>query len=225
MSIRRPVELTPELMLRAYASGIFPMAEDADDPYLHWLDPDPRGIIPLDDFHVPKRLRRIIRQQPYDIRADTDFGQVIDRCGPMRPGGERTWLNTGIAAVCRALHRQGFAHSIEAWQGDRLVGGLYGIALGGAFFGESMFSMAENASKIALVHLVARLKAGGFTLLDSQFITAHLQQFGAREISRSSYRRLLADAVRRQGSFASGLSDLGESALVSAFLQSSSQIS
>ena len=222
MSLRRPVELTPDLMLRAYSNGIFPMAEDADDPYLHWLDPDPRGILPLDEFHVPKRLRRIVRQQPYEIRADTDFDQVIERCGPMRPGGERTWLNVGIAKVCRELHRSGFAHSVEAWLDGRLVGGLYGIALGSAFFGESMFSMAENASKIALVHLAARLKAGGFTLLDSQFITAHLQQFGAREISRASYRRLLADAVGRQGSFASGL---GEAALVSAFLQSSSQIS
>ena len=216
------MQLTPEMMLRAYASGIFPMAEDADDPHLHWIDPDPRGIIPLDSFHIPRRLRRLVRQQPYEIRIDSDFDQTISRCGPARPGGERTWLNDGIADACRELHRRGYAHSVEAWRDGTMVGGLYGIALGSAFFGESMFSMAENASKIALVHLVARLTAGGFTLLDSQFITAHLQQFGAREISRAAYRRALSAAMTKPGNFYCGLD---ESALLGAFLQSISQIS
>jgi leucyl/phenylalanyl-tRNA--protein transferase len=216
------MDLTPDLMLRAYANGIFPMAEDIDDPHLHWIDPDPRGIIPLDQFHIPRRLRRVVRQQPYVIRVDHDFDQVISRCGATRPGGERTWLNAGIADACRTLYRLGHAHSVEAWRDDVLVGGLYGIALGGAFFGESMFSLAENASKIALVHLVARLTAGGFTLLDSQFITAHLQQFGACEIPRSLYRRQLAEALKIPARFYCGLD---ESVMVGVLLQSTSQIS
>ena len=195
------MELTPELMLRAYAGGIFPMAEDADSGTIHWFDPDPRGILPLDAFHIPRRLRRVVRQAPYVVRVDAAFDLVLARCGPARPGGERTWMNDSIARTCRDLHRLGFAHSVEAWLDGELVGGLYGVALGGAFFGESMFSEADNASKVALVHLVARLVASGFTLLDTQFVTEHLRQFGAVEIPRSSYRRLLGAALASPARF------------------------
>jgi leucyl/phenylalanyl-tRNA--protein transferase len=223
------MELTPELMLRAYASGIFPMAEDAGDPVLHWLDPDPRGVMPLDKFHVPRRLKKTVRRFPYEITVDVDFAQVIARCGPFRPGGQRTWLNNAIASACQELHELGFAHSVEAWYGGELVGGLYGVAIGGAFFGESMFSIKEDASKIALVHLAARLTRGKFTLLDSQFVTEHLRQFGAIEVSRAAYRRMLSSALKASADFQcagpGNSPGAGEEELVEAFLQSSSQIS
>ena len=195
------MELTSELMVRAYAAGFFPMAEDAGSQTLHWFDPDPRGILPLDAFHVPKKLRRVVRNAVYRVQVDTAFDLVLAKCGPARPGGEKTWLNESIARTCRELHRLGFAHSVEAWREGTLVGGLYGVALGGAFFGESMFSEADNASKVALVHLVARLVASGFSLLDTQFVTDHLRQFGAVEIPRATYRRLLNEALEQQPRF------------------------
>ena len=195
------VELTPALMLRAYAVGIFPMAQSADDERLAWFDPDPRGILPLDSFHLSRRLARTVRTTEFKVTADTDFASVIDGCaggGWTRPS---TWINLPIRALCLELHSMGYAHSIEVRRGCELVGGLYGVALKGAFFGESMFSSARDASKIALVHLVARLIRGGFTLLDTQFATEHLAQFGAIEIPRADYRRRLAEALRRDAQF------------------------
>ena len=195
------VELTPALMLRAYAVGIFPMAQSAKDERLAWFDPDPRGILPLESFHLSRRLARTTRTTDLKVTADTDFAGVIDGCaggGWSRPS---TWINQSIRALCLELHHIGHAHSIEVRRGGELVGGLYGVALKGAFFGESMFSTARDASKIALVHLVARLMRGGFTLLDTQFATEHLAQFGAIEIPRKEYRRRLTEALRRDAEF------------------------
>ena len=195
------IDLTPELMLRAYAVGIFPMAQSADDERLAWFDPDPRGILPLKRFHLSRRLARTVRTTDFRVTADTDFAAVIDGCaggGFSRPS---TWINQPIRTLCLELHRLGHAHSIEVRHGGRLVGGLYGVALRGAFFGESMFSTATDASKVALVHLVARLLRGGFTLLDTQFATDHLAQFGATEIPRGEYRRRLAEALRSNAGF------------------------
>ena len=201
MSRRRQLEITPELLLRAYRIGIFPMAESRDAPTLYWLDPEHRGVIPLDGFHLPRRLWRRMRQQPYAITADTAFTEVIDACAAPRPASPDSWINAEIRRLFIALHATGHAHSIEAWKDGALVGGLYGLALGGAFFGESMFSHADDASKIPLVHLVARLRLGGFTLLDAQFQTAHLAQFGTREVARAEYKRLLAVAVEQPARF------------------------
>jgi len=192
---RRQMEITPELMLRAYRIGLFPMAESREARTLYWLDPEQRGVIPLDGFHLPRRLSRRLRQAPYRMSANEAFAEVIAECAAPRPSSTDSWINAEIQALFMALHRQGHAHSIEAWEGGRLVGGLYGVSLGGAFFGESMFSRADDASKIALVHLVARLRLGGFTLLDAQFQTAHLAQFGTEEVPRARYKRMLAVAV------------------------------
>jgi leucyl/phenylalanyl-tRNA--protein transferase len=194
------VELTPELLLRAYAIGIFPMAEDADDPDIFWVDPERRGILPLEAFHVPKRLRRTIRQGRFEIRVDSAFEAVMRGCADPGPDRPTTWINDRILALYGALFRMGHAHSVEAWRGGELAGGLYGVRLGAAFFGESMFSRAPDASKVALVHLVARLKLGGFNLCDTQFVTRHLAQFGAIEIPRAAYRRRLAAALRTEAS-------------------------
>lgn len=201
MSSRRQMEITPELMLRAYRIGLFPMAESREARTLYWLDPEMRGVMPLDGFHVPRRLARTLRRKPYEITANTAFEAVIDACAAPRPGSADSWINADIRRLFVALHRQGHAHSVESWRGDELVGGLYGVALGGAFFGESMFSRADDASKIALVHLVARLRLGGFTLLDAQFQTEHLAQFGTREVPRAEYKRLLAEAVEVEARF------------------------
>jgi leucyl/phenylalanyl-tRNA--protein transferase len=209
------MHLTPEMMLRAYTVGLFPMAEDAVSTQLSWYDPDPRGIIPLEDFHVPTRLRRTVRKAPYTIRIDTAFAEVMQMCGPARPGGQTTWINRQIIDIFTELHRLGFAHSVEAWRDQDLVGGLYGVAIGGAFFGESMFSTATDASKIALVHLVARLKAAGFRLLDTQFVNDHLLQFGVTDIPRQEYKRRLAEAARLPTNFAI---DESESDLVARLL-------
>ena len=190
--------LTPEILLRAYAAGIFPMAEGADAQELHWYDPPVRAVIPLDGrFHVPQRLRRRLRQRPYDIRLNTAFPAVIRACAAPAPDRPTTWINEEIVALYTALHQQGSAHSVEAWENNALVGGLYGISLGGAFFGESMFSRRTDASKISLVYLVALLRACGFALLDTQFQTAHLSQFGTLEIPRAAYHEELAAAIRR----------------------------
>jgi leucyl/phenylalanyl-tRNA--protein transferase len=195
-------ELTPDMLLRAYAIGVFPMAEDRDDPDLFWVDPRMRGIIPLDDFHVPRRLRRTVRNGGFRVTVDSAFEATIEACAESTELRPRTWINDRIIMLYTSLYHLGFAHSVECWLGRRLIGGLYGVAMGGAFFGESMFSRQSDASKIALIHLVARLRAGGFSLLDSQFITRHLRRFGAIEIPRGEYRQRLAEALKRNAEFA-----------------------
>ncbi|MGE5537218.1 MAG: leucyl/phenylalanyl-tRNA--protein transferase [Gemmatimonas sp.] len=192
---RRQPELTPDILLRTYAAGIFPMAESADDPTLFWVDPDRRGILPLDAFHVPRKLQKTLRSGRFEVRVDTAFADVIKLCGEAREGRPSTWINGEIIRLYVGLHRMGHAHSVETWHDGRLVGGLYGVALAGAFFGESMFSREPDASKVALCHLIARLRRGAFRLLDTQFVTKHLSQFGAREITRAEFRRLLAQAL------------------------------
>jgi leucyl/phenylalanyl-tRNA--protein transferase len=193
---RRPLEITPELMLRAYGAGLFPMAEGRGSAKLHWLDPALRGILPLDHgFHLPRRLRRTLLSGRFSVTADQDFAGVIAGCAAPAPGRDDTWINAEIETLFTALHRMGAAHSIEVWQDGALVGGLYGVRIGGAFFGESMFSRTTDASKVALVQLVARLRLGGFTLLDTQFLTAHLARFGAVEVPKADYKRLLEEAI------------------------------
>ena len=189
------LELTPEVLLKAYACGIFPMAESAGDPRLFWIEPELRGIIPLDAFHIPRRLARTLRQGKFEIRIDSDFSGVIEGCAAPQKGRRKTWINAQIRMLYGALFSSGHCHTVEAWQDGVLVGGLYGISLGRAFFGESMFSRRPDASKIALVHLVERLRAGGYELLDTQFMTEHLQRFGAVEIPRRQYQRLLDGAL------------------------------
>jgi leucyl/phenylalanyl-tRNA--protein transferase len=196
--------LTADLLLNAYAVGIFPMAEHRNDPELFWVDPDQRGVLPLDGFHVPRSLRRVVRRGVFDVRIDHDFGAVVRACAEPTPTRPESWINTEIERLYGELHQRGHGHSVECWRGDRLVGGLYGVCLGGAFFGESMFSREENASKVALVHLVARLIHGGFSLLDTQFVTDHLQRFGATEIPRQEYRRLLGVALKLPAAFPTG---------------------
>ncbi|MFQ5958733.1 MAG: leucyl/phenylalanyl-tRNA--protein transferase [Alphaproteobacteria bacterium] len=188
-------ELTPEMLLRAYASGLFPMAESRHDPELFWVDPDMRGIIPLDRFHVSRRLARRVRRRYFELRVDTACDEVIAACAETGPRRAETWINDEIIELYGALHRMGHVHSVECWREAALVGGLYGVTLGGAFFGESMFSRQADASKVALVHLVERLRRGGFLLLDCQFLTPHLRTFGAVEVSRARYRRLLGEAL------------------------------
>jgi leucyl/phenylalanyl-tRNA--protein transferase len=224
--VTEEIALTPSLMLRAYAVGIFPMAESADDDRLAWFDPDPRGILPLDGFHLSRRLARTVRTTRFRVTADRDFASVIDGCAGGGFSRPTTWINDRIRRLCLELHATGYAHSVEVWREDELVGGLYGVALKGAFFGESMFSTARDASKIALVHLVARLIRGGYTLLDTQFATEHLAQFGAIEIPRSEYRRRLAAALSRDAEFQWGEAAGADSAeAVVSLLQSTTQIS
>ncbi|WP_159951594.1 leucyl/phenylalanyl-tRNA--protein transferase, partial [Rhizobium sp. 18065] len=187
--------ITPELLLRAYSIGLFPMSDSADDPELFWVEPDIRGILPLDDFHVSKSLAKAIRQKPFEIRFDTMFDAVVAKCAEAADDRPSTWINQQIRELYGALHRLGHAHSVEAWEGDELVGGLYGVSLGSAFFGESMFSRRTNASKICLVALVERLKERGFTLLDTQFTTEHLKTFGAVDIAKADYGVLLERAM------------------------------
>lgn len=194
-------DLHPEMLLKAYAIGVFPMAESRDDPRMFFVDPDQRGVITLDTVHIPRSLRKTVRRAPYTVTCDTAFEAVLDGCGEVTEARPDTWINPEIRRLYLELADLGRCHSVEVWSDDTLVGGLYGVALGGAFFGESMFSRVTNASKIAMVHLVARLRAGGFSLLDCQFITDHLRQFGAREIPRAEYHVLLADALRRPARF------------------------
>jgi leucyl/phenylalanyl-tRNA--protein transferase len=189
--------LTPEILLRAYAEGLFPMAERRDDPALYWVSPERRGIIPLNDFHVPRRLQRTIRSGRFRITTDRAFGDVMRACATPAPGREQTWINEEILRLYMALHAGGHAHSIECWHAGELAGGLYGVCLGAAFFGESMFSRVRDASKVALVQLVKTLRSGGFVLLDTQFLTRHLATFGAYEIPRESYLLLLHQAIAR----------------------------
>ena len=195
--------ITADLILHAYAQGIFPMAETAVSDDVYWVDPEMRGIIPLEGFHLPRKLARKIRQSPFEIRIDTAFIGVIEGCAASitKQGREETWINDQIISLYGELFEKGFVHTVECWQGDELVGGLYGVAIGGAFCGESMFHRVTDASKIALAYLVARLKAGGYSLLDTQFITPHLSQFGATEIPRHDYRMKLAEALDREGDF------------------------
>ena len=193
---RRSFEITPDLLLRAYRAGLFPMAETRCGEKLHWLDPERRGILPLDAFHLPRRLQRTVLSDHFQVTSNTAFSEVIALCAEASPGRDDTWINEDIERMFNALHRMGHAHSIETFQDGILVGGLYGVAVGGVFFGESMFTRARDASKAALVHLVARLRLAGFKLLDTQFLTTHLAQFGAIEIPRELYKAYLADALQ-----------------------------
>lgn len=187
--------ITPDVLLRAYSIGLFPMAESADDPELFWVEPELRGIIPLDSFHVPRSLQKVMRKDPFVIRFNSAFEDVMAGCAEAAPDRPTTWINETIRQLYTALHTYGHAHSVEAWEGDSLVGGLYGVSLGSAFFGESMFSRRTNASKICLVALVDRLRMRGFTLLDTQFTTDHLKTFGAIDVPKKDYAKLLEAAM------------------------------
>ncbi len=189
--------LTPELLLKAYSIGIFPMAESRHARQIHWIDPEKRGVLPLDSVHVPRRLRRTLRAGRYRVTMDQAFSEVVTACAEPGPGRKQTWINGQIERLYAGLFEMGQAHSVECWDEARLVGGLYGVHLGAAFFGESMFSRARDASKVALVHLVARLRKGDFALLDTQFHTDHLAQFGVVEVTRTRYRQMLGAAVRQ----------------------------
>ncbi|HEY9233560.1 MULTISPECIES: leucyl/phenylalanyl-tRNA--protein transferase [Phenylobacterium] len=191
----------PSELLECYARGVFPMADARDDDRIFLIDPEKRGVVPLDAFHIPRRLARTVRGDPFDIRMDTAFRQVVLECAAPKPGRTDTWINGVIEDLYGQLFDMGHAHSVECWKDGELVGGLYGVSLGGAFFGESMFSRRTNASKVALVHLVARLLADGFQLLDAQFMTEHLSTFGALEIPRAEYHRRLARALEGQAEF------------------------
>lgn len=193
--------LTPELLLAAYARGMFPMAERRDDPNLFWVMPEKRGVIPLDRFHVSRRLARTVRSDRFEVRIDTAFEDVMRACAAPARGREESWINDEILSAYAELHRTGRAHSVECWRDDRLVGGLYGVKLKSAFFGESMFMRERDASKVALVHLVARLIHGGFTLLDAQFQTEHLARFGAVEIPSREYMKRLGNALAIDADF------------------------
>ncbi|MFQ5533337.1 MAG: leucyl/phenylalanyl-tRNA--protein transferase [Sphingomonadales bacterium] len=215
------ITITPEILLQAYATGIFPMAESRDDPTLHWIAPKMRGVLPLDSVHVPRRLARKIRQVPFVVRTDSAFGKVIRACAEPEPGRPDTWINDTIVELYSSLFETGHAHSVECWRDGRLVGGLYGITLGAAFFGESMFKRETDASKIALMNLVARLRFGGFKLLDMQFLTDHLKRFGAVEIPQKKYQEQLRRAVASSADFYS----LPEDASAAAVLQLVTQTS
>ena len=190
-----------DLLLKAYASGVFPMAESASDPEVFWVRPETRGIIPLDGFHTPKSLRKTIRKNRFEIRFDSDFEATIDACAEKREERRSTWINAPIREAYIQLHRMGHCHSVEAWHADRLVGGLYGLALGRVFFGESMFSKETDASKVCLVALVERLNERGFALLDTQFTTEHLKHFGAVDVPRAKYEKMLAEALKGEAAF------------------------
>jgi leucyl/phenylalanyl-tRNA--protein transferase len=193
--------LSVEVLLGAYAIGMFPMANAYDDPTVHWIEPRRRGVIPLDGFHVPRSLRKALRRERLELRVDTGFEAVVRACAEPRPDRPETWLNEELIDAYVALHRAGHAHSVETWAQGRLVGGLYGVKLGGAFFGESMFSRERDASKMALVELVGRLRAGRFSLLDTQFLTRHLVRFGGIEISRAQYLTTLRRALLQPAVF------------------------
>ncbi len=197
----RPFILTPDLLLRAYRLGLFPMAESRESRTLHWLDPDARGVLPLHGVHISRSLMKTLRGARFTVTADQDFPGTIKACAAARANRPETWINHEIETLFVELYRLGFAHSVETWADGQLVGGLYGAALGGAFFGESMFSIATDASKVALAHLVARLRLGGYTLLDTQFITSHLARFGALEVPRGTYHAMLAEAVEQPARF------------------------
>lgn len=188
-------EITADIVLEAYRIGVFPMADDKDDPRLFWYHPEERGILPLDDFHLPRRLARTVLADQYVVKVDTDFLAVTDACAQITPKRDQTWINQPIRSLYFELFQQGYSHSVEVWDRDQLVGGLYGVAIGQAFFGESMFSKKRDTSKIALVHLVARLRLGHFQLLDTQFMTSHLAQFGGIEINQFEYKKQLDHVI------------------------------
>ena len=203
----------PRELLECYGRGVFPMADAREDDRVFLIDPEKRGVIPLDAFHVSRRLARTVRGDPFDIRIDTAFSRVVLECAAPKPGRTETWINGVIEDLYAQLFEMGHAHSVECWEGDELVGGLYGVSLGAAFFGESMFSRRTDASKVALVHLVARLLADGYRLLDAQFITDHLSTFGAIEIPRAEYHRRLARALQAQASLQRAAVGTGAAAL------------
>ena len=227
--MRRPPReygrLTPELLVRAYAAGIFPMAESGDDPAIYWVAPPVRGIMPIEGFHVPRRLARTVRGEPFDIRCDGAFTEVMRSCAESTESRPETWINAEIRNAYAELHGLGLAHSVECWRGGDLVGGCYGVALGGVFFGESMFSRTTDASKVALVQLAVRLIHGGFRLMDVQFVTPHLKQFGAVEVPSRRYLRLLADALPVKARFQSELAPSVFGAIFESLTQSSTQTS
>jgi leucyl/phenylalanyl-tRNA--protein transferase len=211
---RRSVEVSAGLVLRAYRHGLFPMAEGRAGDKLYWLDPVKRGVLPLDRFHLSRRLLRTVLSGPYQVTADRNFPGTIAGCATPLADRADTWINPQIERLFTELHRMGHAHSVETWENGTLVGGLYGVSLGGAFFGESMFSFARDASKVALVHLVARLRLGGYQLLDTQFVTSHLSQFGAEEIPRDDYKLRLAAALEAPAMW---LNEPGQDALDAEF--------
>ncbi|MGP8233195.1 MAG: leucyl/phenylalanyl-tRNA--protein transferase [Methylovirgula sp.] len=198
---RQDFEITPDILLRAYSIGLFPMAESAEDQNLFWIDPEARGVFPLGDLIVSKKLARIIRSDRFEVRIDHDFEAVIDACACVGAGREKTWINRRIKKLYGQLFDLGRVHTVEAWRDGVLAGGLYGVALGAAFFGESMFHRQTDASKVALIHLAGRLVAGGFKLLDTQFVTPHLQSLGAIGVSKEAYRLMLAEAVAHKADF------------------------
>ena len=199
--LRSPKTLGLDDLIGCYRQGIFPMAESAHDEQVFLIDPEMRGVLPLREFHIPRRLARTVRADPYQVRIDTAFAEVLDECARPRPGRRETWINAPIRMMYRDLFQAGHAHSVECWRSGVLSGGLYGVSVGGAFFGESMFSAARDASKVALTHLVGRLLVGGYELLDAQFMTEHLRQFGAREIPRRTYHTLLDEALKADADF------------------------
>jgi leucyl/phenylalanyl-tRNA--protein transferase len=215
------IEITPQVLLKAYACGIFPMAESAHDPTLYWIEPEDRGVLPLNQVRVPTRLARTIRQEKFEVRVDYDFGGVVAGCAASRPGRRSTWINRRIAELYSELFEMGFCHTVETWYDGRLVGGLYGVHLGGVFFGESMFSTERDASKVALVYLAARLIYGGFKLLDTQFVTEHLRQFGAIEIPRAEFHKLLDAALLHHSGFHELPPDLPASSVLQLVSQTS----
>lgn len=194
---RDVMRLTPEVVLYAYRIGVFPMAHPDDDNEIYWYSPNPRAVLPLDTFHVPRNLKKLVRREPFEVVSDRDFKAVIRACAER----DSTWISDELVRVYSELNEQGFAHSVECWLDGRLVGGLYGVALGGAFFGESMFHRETDASKVALVHLVRRLRRGGYVLLDTQYATPHLEQFGLKQIPREKYIKLLEEAVAKEAAW------------------------
>ncbi len=219
------LEITPQVLLKAYGCGIFPMADSADDPSLFWIEPEMRGIIPLDNFHIPRSLRKFLRQNPFEIRVDHNFEAMINLCAKSTNTRRKTWISNRIIDLYCQLHEIGHCHSVEAWLDGALVGGLYGVSLGKAFFGESMVSQVANASKVALCHLVHRLNAGGYILLDSQFTTQHLERFGAINIPRAEYHERLAQAMEGFGKFYPDDYSEGGGTTSESILQSFSQMS
>ena len=219
------MDLTPDIILRAYAAGVFPMAKSHNDSDIFWVDPDMRGLLPLDQFHVPRSLKKVVRRGAFEIRYDTAFQSVVLACAEPSASRDNTWINEEIVTLYSALHQMGHSHSVECWRNDCLVGGLYGLSLGGAFFGESMFSREKDASKVALVYLVMRLRIGGYRLLDTQFVTDHLKQFGAIEISRQDYHGLLEEALSHKGIFYGDVSADEEESVLNGLLQSTTQTS
>lgn len=194
-------QITPQILLKAYSVGLFPMAESADDATIYWVEPEMRGVMPIDDFHIPRSLKKVLNKRAYDITFNEAFNAVVKNCAASAKGREQTWINETIRLLYSELHDLGHAHSVEVWEEDQLVGGLYGVSLGRAFFGESMFSRRSNASKVALVHLVERLKERGFVLLDTQFNTEHLAQFGTTDVPRDAYEKMLQVALIGEAQF------------------------